>query len=712
MNFVCRSISACFLAPFPAVVPHSWAEWLVFKNFVTCLRSLSRSAFVNSPYEPNQAAALSCSCSCIYRLSPNMYRTVTLWVLLYILICLHLCYCSNTASNGHITLQSRAQPLPSFPSSGVCRGVANIGPEVPEGIIQVSGPDQYQVYPDNTACGWVIRSPPGTVIKLEFEDFHTECGWDFVEIYDGGDLNTTPLVGRLCGIRGLDHHHDDSFTSSGPSLALAFRSDEMISAPGFRARFKVVSRESVSEPSTGCTANHKGTLCQTDSSVDYPPPRQHHSAAYDADNNLVYLSFGTYFRAGTSQADMYTYHIGNDVWSKIEAPEGKIPGKRYMHSSWIVNGSLLVYGGVADTIDTLLHQYFPTNNTWADMGLVDWRIPRLNGAATALARNDHIERVYVVGGILDNNQISRDLFMFDLATQLWTVGLKRVPIWTWGATLTYHKQTNTLHLVGGYRYGTNRVLRRSYFYSIDADRWYNGPEQPAEAVTVFGRAEYIGDDTVAIVGGYRPAYDQNEIASECWVGQIAVYDLACGGTTLIDPPAPISKELYKRMGHALVYRNAPTPSLFAFGGTDGFLLNDVLQIPTATFHLGSSAGRTQCALRRWCNNFYDCGDCTARPYCNWCGDHCVSADLANELCTTPEVVTSPESCPAREFLDLGRPVIGSVRQGDSITYRSAYIDLPDADLRQPAFWNSHRVIRVGTLATISFALAIQEVRKR
>lgn len=51
-------------------------------------------------------------------------------------------------------------------------------------------------------CDWVIESLEGHRVKLRFLTFEIEheqdCGYDYVEVYDGYD-DSAPNLGRFCG---------------------------------------------------------------------------------------------------------------------------------------------------------------------------------------------------------------------------------------------------------------------------------------------------------------------------------------------------------------------------------------------------------------------------------------------------------------------------------------------------------------------------------
>ncbi|XP_076317965.1 tolloid-like protein 1 [Tachypleus tridentatus] len=95
-----------------------------------------------------------------------------------------------------------------------------------------------QNYDNKEDCDWIIQAEEGTSVRLRFLTFEVEheqdCGYDFVEVYDGYD-DSAPHLGRFCG-----NKVPPEFTSTGDGLLLRFRSDDTINAKGFSAAYLAV----------------------------------------------------------------------------------------------------------------------------------------------------------------------------------------------------------------------------------------------------------------------------------------------------------------------------------------------------------------------------------------------------------------------------------------------------------------------------------------
>ncbi|XP_076027535.1 cubilin [Genypterus blacodes] len=100
----------------------------------------------------------------------------------------------------------------------------------------ISSPGHPTSYPHGANCTWYISVTPGDLIRLTFDsfnlEFHTNCNFDYVEIYDNGTLQTGTSMGRYCG-RSVP----PSITSTDNLLTLLFVSDSSLSSEGFSASY-------------------------------------------------------------------------------------------------------------------------------------------------------------------------------------------------------------------------------------------------------------------------------------------------------------------------------------------------------------------------------------------------------------------------------------------------------------------------------------------
>ncbi|CAB3235739.1 unnamed protein product [Arctia plantaginis] len=129
-------------------------------------------------------------------------------------------------------------------------------------------------YPRNKDCVYIIKAVPGKAIQLRFQDFDIEdntnynCRYDYVEVRDGPDVNST-LLGRFCG--GSEHIPPVQ-TSTHNFMYIRFKSDMTISGTGFYANYTTIDtecggiyREStglINHPSGDASIYKNGQSCQ------------------------------------------------------------------------------------------------------------------------------------------------------------------------------------------------------------------------------------------------------------------------------------------------------------------------------------------------------------------------------------------------------------------------------------------------------------------
>ncbi|XP_029455857.1 ovochymase-1 [Rhinatrema bivittatum] len=112
-------------------------------------------------------------------------------------------------------------------------------------IDSVNYPDYYT---SNAHCHWLIRAPPGYVIKLRFEDFAVElyqdCACDNVRIYS--DIGKKQQLANLCGFS-----LPPPVISPANVMLIHFESNEEDNFRGFKAEFTFVPSDNIEEKAAG-----------------------------------------------------------------------------------------------------------------------------------------------------------------------------------------------------------------------------------------------------------------------------------------------------------------------------------------------------------------------------------------------------------------------------------------------------------------------------
>ncbi|KAM9844994.1 CUB domain-containing protein 2 [Aulostomus maculatus] len=101
----------------------------------------------------------------------------------------------------------------------------------------ISSPNFPGLYPYNIDCSWLIVVPEGSSVLLTFHHFeleyHTNCGYDYVKIYNGVSEDEGNLLGTFCGDAS-----PPQFTSSWNVMSLIFHSDRHVTYNGFSVGYR------------------------------------------------------------------------------------------------------------------------------------------------------------------------------------------------------------------------------------------------------------------------------------------------------------------------------------------------------------------------------------------------------------------------------------------------------------------------------------------
>ncbi|XP_025933967.1 CUB and sushi domain-containing protein 1 [Apteryx rowi] len=113
----------------------------------------------------------------------------------------------------------------------------------PSGII--TSPNYPVQYEDNAHCVWVITTTdPEKVIKLAFEEFELERGYDTLTVGDAGKVGDTRTV--LYVLTGSSV--PDLIVSMSNQMWLHLQSDDSIGSPGFKAVYQEIEKGGCGDP--------------------------------------------------------------------------------------------------------------------------------------------------------------------------------------------------------------------------------------------------------------------------------------------------------------------------------------------------------------------------------------------------------------------------------------------------------------------------------
>ncbi|KAF9970236.1 Multiple epidermal growth factor-like domains protein 8 [Actinomortierella ambigua] len=508
---------------------------------------------------------------------------------------------------------------------------------------------------------------------------------DYLTLYDG-DNTGAPVIAKLCG--NIWQSRTQTFYSSGATMtAVLTISADSPGGHGFTAQWSTVDRCDVClGAGTGTCNNFKcqcinkrdGPVCEreTAGSKDFRP-RSQHSMAYDAHNDVVYITGGI-DASGSILWDMVSYSFSSNKWSAIST--NRAPRPRYGHCSFVHNENLYIFGGMYVTSSAEIWMY--NGKTWTEQQPInrDSQPRGTVGSACVLVTNANVTMLYVFGGTDKDGQISRELTTYNFESGSWAPASHRNAVPLTGASGVYHKATNSIYFFGG---TTNQTARNViiYQYAIQEALWYAlpprvdpftyNPVPPAAAVgslggpslaptpidddndednpegtiteistyqppvmydsvsAVWAPAGLAGDDYIVMFGGtipYGPGVKLRDPGQRCYTPTLVVYDINCQNWTTHDiySPGPLL-----RANHTMLIRPPGSAgssktnwTALIFGGFDGQDHNDIVNI---TIPLGDqNAGLiNSCRALRWCSMYDDCMYCNRKPYCSFVDGLCL-----------------------------------------------------------------------------------------
>ena len=143
--------------------------------------------------------------------------------------------CTKIRGHQHYPNQSHTDPGPYWDWNYYYK-LINASEAEPVVLQGTSGTLNHENYGDDERVIWVIEAPEDNTISLSFSSFHLEKDYDFLWVYDGGDV-FAPKLGRW------NTRNPGTVVSTGNKMCVEFRSDCRTTDLGWKATWKAAAPE-------------------------------------------------------------------------------------------------------------------------------------------------------------------------------------------------------------------------------------------------------------------------------------------------------------------------------------------------------------------------------------------------------------------------------------------------------------------------------------
>eukprot|EP00057_Strongylocentrotus_purpuratus_P007268 XP_011661742.1 PREDICTED: multiple epidermal growth factor-like domains protein 8 [Strongylocentrotus purpuratus] len=319
--------------------------------------------------------------------------------------------------------------LKSQACSAKCYGLGSTGRAILTDLQGFISDHPNKSYPISTECEWLIQAPSSDMrIMLTFTKFATECGYDFVSVYDGNS-HQSPMIAALSG----DSIPSTLLAESGQMLIYMY-SDRNYNLLGFDATYTIEDcpygcsgHGTCVDHSCVCNSGYHGDGCERLSCPYECGSEWNQGVCQQSGVQQCSCSAG-FVGEGCSLSTNSNLGWGQTFLVSSGASEGL--SKRAGHASVYheETDSLWTYGGfdLNRPSDDLVQYSFETD---------EWTQITPNGSVKPSGRYRHTMELYenhllVFGGVLVNGSWSNELWSFDLATLSWELlpsGTESVP---------------------------------------------------------------------------------------------------------------------------------------------------------------------------------------------------------------------------------------------------------------------------------------------
>ncbi|XP_077992752.1 attractin-like protein 1 [Glandiceps talaboti] len=499
------------------------------------------------------------------------------------------------------------------------------------GRVKLDSPSGYIIdgvehYKESIECTWLIDSrQPGSLIRLKFEQFETECAWDYLYIYDG-DSVYDPLIATFSGLLVSENEENVTYpevTTSSGFAYLHFYSDAALSMAGFNISYSVntctrdcsgngICLESPVECDcdprwTGegcnirecpndcgnhgdcnlaimrcqCNDGYKGHGCEVpptsgswEVDIDkFSQGRASHATVLQ--DSVVWIVGGYPF---TNQANYEDIIITFDIEAGPPTPKIPVsslnPESRYGHSVVLDRDRLIMYGGTV----TATQQNKVVNELWFfNITTESWEFYDIATESRIAVDGHTAHMVYktmiVIFGYSPKHGYTNVVQEFDTVSGVWSV-VKTNGVNVnggYGHSSVYDENHGLIYVYGGFKAIMERkgyLSDELYSYAPIGRHW--------SVLQSSGHRVYL--HSAVMMGGMMYVFSGNphndthsSSDARCFSTTLLAYDLRCGTWSVV----PIENGIYtdiNRYGHTAVrYGN----KMYIISGYNNIMLTDV-----------------------------------------------------------------------------------------------------------------------------------------
>ncbi|GMT07020.1 hypothetical protein PENTCL1PPCAC_29194, partial [Pristionchus entomophagus] len=523
-------------------------------------------------------------------------------------------------------------------------------------------------YPSTANCGWLVDVANSTNLKLTVSNFSTECGWDYLYVYDGEGTDGEQLA-ALCGqinepfeinlpsaksfaffFSDLAQNHDGfniavehnscPYNCSGVGRCLP--SGECSECqPGHTGRY--CEQQFCSEDMNGsdgpcmstskcksgvcdCNQPQHGDLCQESKSSSLwerdvvrsgPQPRGRASHASvlitRGGNKEIWTIFGDRFNNVPNFGEIVVYDTSRKTWNEIAASSSG-PDWRYDHSLVYYKSKIYLFGGMIGRTRTSAELWSLDVNTlvWAKEN--DDNKDLITGPLAVYGHSAHVidNKMYVFFGFNPVIRFVTRVQIYDFESRQWSAAdVTDIDAGRYRHTSVYYEPLHAVLVYGGIlQQPTSGDAANNANVTTDKLIRFSIPRDGAgynwESLTSSGTPMYM--HTATIMNGMMITAGGNAYTKN---GQPSdcFQGIVLSYDILCNKWTTLNTSpLLRRYGHSMV--SDGEDYAWVIGGFNGTMLNDVVRFVPADCAAGSRSLQACVQITEGVQCVFTNGKCT------------------------------------------------------------------------------------------------------